>query len=281
MSFLPTLMNPKRIIGAMVQRVVNVLLYLVLTIFPKASCNSLNKKPNIICNNNSTSIAEETSNSSLYFLSWRLGVEANNVRGWRTVPIACLEYIERYMMEGQYQHDLELIVDHISTYIDRDIPVREDGMDAFILDVDDTCLSNISYYKAHRFGCDPFDRVAFKAWALSGRCTAIPAVLGLFLKLVASGFKVFLVTGRDTQTFQQVTLHNLHCQGFIGCERLIMRSMNDKGKSAIVYKSEIRKQLTEQGYRIWGNVGDQWSDLQGECLGNRTFKIPNPMYLVS
>jgi hypothetical protein len=52
------------------------------------------------------------------------------------------------------------------------------------------------------------------------------------------------------------------------------------GQSAVAYKSEIRRQLEKEGYRIWGNVGDQWSDLQGECLGNRTFKLPNPMYFV-
>jgi len=46
------------------------------------------------------------------------------------------------------------------------------------------------------------------------------------------------------------------------------------------YKSDVRKQLEEEGYRIWGNVGDQWSDIKGDYLGNRTFKLPNPMYFV-
>ncbi|VAH26387.1 unnamed protein product [Triticum turgidum subsp. durum] len=32
-----------------------------------------------------------------------------------------------------------------------------------------------------------------------------------------------------------------------------------------------------EGYRIRGNVGDQWSDLQGDCAGDRVFKVPNPM----
>lgn len=58
------------------------------------------------------------------------------------------------------------------------------------------------------------------------------------------------------------------------------RTAADKGKGAVVYKSGIRKQLAEEGYRIWGNVGDQWSDLQGDFSGNRTFKLPNPMYFV-
>ena len=30
-----------------------------------------------------------------------------------------------------------------------------------------------------------------------------------------------------------------------------------------------------------GNVGDQWSDLLGENVGYRTFKVPNPMYNIS
>lgn len=58
------------------------------------------------------------------------------------------------------------------------------------------------------------------------------------------------------------------------------RHETDRGKSAVAYKSGIRKQMMEEGYRIWRNVGDKWSDLQGECVGNRTFKIPNPMYFV-
>ncbi|CAL5420460.1 unnamed protein product [Camellia sinensis] len=53
-----------------------------------------------------------------------------------------------------------------------------------------------------------------------------------------------------------------------------------KGQSAVVYESEIREQLEEEGYKIWGNVGDQWSDLQGNCTSNRTFKLPNPLYFV-
>ena len=64
-----------------------------------------------------------------------------------------------------------------------------------------------------------------------------------------------------------------------GCETNC-RSAAYRGKSAVKYKSDVRKQLEEEGYRIWGNVGDQWSDIKGDYLGNRTFKLPNPMYFV-
>lgn len=58
---------------------------------------------------------------------------------------------------------------------------------------------------------------------MTGGCPAIPGMLGLFSKLVSSGFKVFMVTGRDEETLGQVTTENLHNQGFVGYERLILR----------------------------------------------------------
>ncbi|CAN0846961.1 Acid phosphatase 1 [Linum grandiflorum] len=156
-----------------------------------------------------------------------------------------------------------------------------DGMDAWVLDVDDTCVSNALYYKLKRsYGCLPFDPLSFRAWAYRAHCPAIPAVLGLFENLRAMGFKVFLVSGRDEEGLGAATRLNLVHQGFVGYERLILRTASYRGQSAVVYKSEMRRQLMEEGYRIWGNVGDQWSDLTGHSLGNRTFKLPNPMYFV-
>ncbi|KAG6744410.1 hypothetical protein POTOM_053136 [Populus tomentosa] len=254
-------------IKEMVHRLREMLLFLFLAIFSKATGVKAYSRGGVI------------QESAAYCLSWRLAVETNNVRAWRTVPSQCLRYVEAYMLGGQYERDLNLIVDQILSYVNGIVP-SSDGMDAWILDVDDTCISNVFYYRGKRYGCDPYDPAGFRAWALKGGCPAIPAVLGLFEYLVQSGFKVFLVTGRDQETLGQVTIDNLHSQGFIGYERIILRTAEFIGQSAVAYKSEIRRQLEKEGYRIWGNVGDQWSDLQGECLGNRTFKLPNPMYFV-
>ncbi|XP_024955365.1 acid phosphatase 1 isoform X1 [Citrus sinensis] len=250
----------------MMQPIKEVLLFLLLAIFSKAT--GTKDYPN--------SRYSMPGDGASYCLSWRLAVEANNVRAWRTVPTQCLRYVESYMIGGQYDRDVELVVEQILSYVN-EVVLSGDGMDAWILDVDDTCISNVYYYKGKRYGCDPYDPAGFRAWALKGGCPAIPGVLVLFNKLIESGLKVILVTGRDEETFGQVTRDNLHNQGFVGYERLIMRTAADKGKNAVTYKSEIRKQLLEEGYRIWGNIGDQWSDLQGECTGNRTFKLPNPM----
>jgi HAD superfamily, subfamily IIIB (Acid phosphatase) len=72
----------------------------------------------------------------------------------------------------------------------------------------------------------------------------------------------------------------IKCAQFVKIVCKIYRTPDYKGKGAKIYKSVIRKQLIDEGYRLRGNVGDQWSDLQGDYLADRNFKIPNPMYYV-
>lgn len=86
-----------------------------------------------------------------YCSSWRVAVEANNARAWRTVPAQCILYVENYMLGGQYNRDLKMAVDQILIYLDG-IVAADDGMDAWVLDIDDTCLSNLPYYRGKRFG---------------------------------------------------------------------------------------------------------------------------------
>lgn len=60
----------------------------------------------------------------------------------------------------------------------------------------------------------------------------------------------------------------------------IDRSLDDRKKSATIYKSEKRDELVGEGYRLHGNSGDQWSDLVGSSTSNRSFKLPNSMYYI-
>jgi hypothetical protein len=48
----------------------------------------------------------------------------------------------------------------------------------------------------------------------------------------------------------------------------------------VPYKSGERKKLEDARYVIVGNIDDQWSDLVGAPEGERTFKVPDPMYYV-
>ncbi|XP_039786242.1 acid phosphatase 1-like isoform X2 [Panicum virgatum] len=213
-------------------------------------------------------------------LSWRVMVEANNARGWRTVPAQCVGYVKGYMTRGQYLRDLAGVMEQATGYADQiaGAGTDPDGLDAWVFDIDDTCLSNLPYYEIKQFGA--YDPSAFKAWASKEACPGIPPVLWLFTALLDKGFKVFLLSGRDEETLGPCTAGNLEAEGFSGYERLIMRTPEYRGQSSSVFKSAMRKQLVDEGYRIRGNVGDQWSDLQGDCAGDRVFKIPNPMYFV-
>lgn len=84
-------------------------------------------------------------------LSWRLAVEANDVGAWPTVPPQCMFHVQAYLNDGQYDQDVRTITQHIIDYVHSIVP-SGDGKDAWILDVDDTCISNLDYYKRKRYG---------------------------------------------------------------------------------------------------------------------------------
>ena len=42
--------------------------------------------------------------------------------------------------------NVDCIMEQIESYV-TDLVVSDDGMEAWVMDVDDTCLSNIFYYK--------------------------------------------------------------------------------------------------------------------------------------
>ncbi|KAK4253421.1 hypothetical protein QN277_010731 [Acacia crassicarpa] len=214
-----------------------------------------------------------------YWVKWRMAVETNKAGPWRRVPERWHRQVERYMMGGQYRQELEMIKEQILEYV-KGIEVGVGGKDGWVMDVDDTCISNLGYYKDHAFGCEAFDSAKFKQWIMKAECEAIPGMLELFRELLRRGFKLFLVTGRDRGRVAHITSLNLHRQGFTGYHRLLFRGEEYKGESAAKYKSEMRRKIEGEGYKIWGNVGDQWSDLQGYSLGLRTFKLPNPMYCI-
>ncbi|TKY64434.1 Stem 28 kDa glycoprotein [Spatholobus suberectus] len=81
---------------------------------------------------------------------------------------------------------------------------------------------------------------------------------------------------------RDVTAANLKRAGYRKWEKLIVKDpLVCAGKTAVTYKSAERKKLEESGYRIVGNIGDQWSDILGTNIGFRTFKLPDPMYYLS
>nr|ACG43863.1 acid phosphatase 1 precursor [Zea mays] len=212
--------------------------------------------------------------------SWRLAAEANNLAPWAAVPPECAPHVRDYVTGSAYRSDLDLVARESAAYARAAAPAgAADGRDAWVFDVDETLLSNLPYYAEHGYGAELFDHHKFDEWVERGEAAAIPSSLKLYNEVRGLGFKTFLLTGRS-EAHRGVTVENLNKQGFHDWEKLILRAAGDREKTATVYKSEKRDEMEQEGYRILGNSGDQWSDLLGSSMSARSFKLPNPMYYI-
>ncbi|KAK3415626.1 acid phosphatase 1 [Eucalyptus grandis] len=212
-------------------------------------------------------------------LSWRLGVETNNIKNWTTVPLECEGYVGHYMLGHQYREDSKVVAREAVLYA-KSLKLAGDGKDVWVFDVDETLLSNLPYYAKHGFGAEPYNSTLFNQWVLTGKAPALPETLELYRELLKLGIKPIFLTGR-TEDQRKITSSNLRNAGFSNWEMLILKGSTYSGTTAVVYKSSERRKVEESGYRIVGNIGDQWSDLLGIHAGNRTFKLPDPMYYIS
>ncbi|KAI3455503.1 hypothetical protein Pfo_012166 [Paulownia fortunei] len=213
-------------------------------------------------------------------LSWRLAVETNNLQGWKLVPESCEDYIGNYMLGQQYRHDCEVVADAAIEYA-KSLKLAGDGKDVWVFDIDETTLSNMPYYARSdvQFGAIPYNDTKFNEWVAEGTAPPVPAVRRVYKTVLSLGFKTVFLTG-TAERFKDIRTANLNKAGYYNWEKLILKGEADRGTSAVVYKSKKRTELVNEGYRIVGNIGDQWSDLIGANVGNRTFKVPDPMYYI-
>ncbi|KAJ4957526.1 hypothetical protein NE237_024637 [Protea cynaroides] len=209
--------------------------------------------------------------------SWKFTVETNDAGVWESVPEKCGEFVKDYVTGDRYPSDSEAVAEKSLSYATEKVKLAGDGKDAWVFDIDETLLSHLPYYALHGYGTEAFDETSFDEWVYMAAAPALPASLKLYNSLLKLGFKLVLLTGRS-ESQRNVTVENLLKVGYKDWERLILRGPSDSGTLAVVYKSERRKELQLGGYRIHGCSGDQWSDLMGDPMAKRLFKLPNPMF---
>nr|BAJ89326.1 predicted protein [Hordeum vulgare subsp. vulgare]BAJ94050.1 predicted protein [Hordeum vulgare subsp. vulgare] len=209
--------------------------------------------------------------------SWRLGVEAHNVRDWKTVPASCEDYVGHYMVGDHYRRDSKVVIDQAIAYVDS-LKLAGNGKEVWVFDVDETTLSNLPYYAKHGFGATPFNSTSFRAYAREGSAPALPETKRLYNKLLSVGIKPVILTGRR-ENLRASTTTNLRSQGYSRWMKLLLKQQDFRG-SSVTFKSGERQKLQNAGYIIVGNIGDQWSDILGAPEGARTFKLPDPMYYI-
>ncbi|XVE72869.1 hypothetical protein DITRI_Ditri11bG0072900 [Diplodiscus trichospermus] len=215
-----------------------------------------------------------------YCESWRMNVELHNIREFEAVPQECVAYVKKYMTSSQYKADSERAIEEVTLYLSSCCSLKGDGKDAWIFDVDDTLISTIPYFKKHGFGGEKLNSTSMEAWMKESKAPALEHTRKLFHEIKDRGFKIFLISSRR-ETLRSPTVDNLIKVGYHGWTSLFLRGLDDEYMHVQQYNSEVRKRLVDQGYRIWGIIGDQWSSLKGLPDAKRTFKLPNSIYYLS
>ncbi|PON66821.1 Acid phosphatase [Trema orientale] len=215
-----------------------------------------------------------------YCESWRINVEVNNIRDFQVVPQECVQHIQKYMTSSQYKADSEKALEEVKLFLSGFCNLKGDGKDAWIFDVDDTLLSTIPYYKKHGFGGQKRNTTSLESWMRKSKAPALTHTLDIFNEIKDKGLKIFLISSRK-ETLRSHTVDNLIDVGYHGWSGLSLRGLEDELLEVQEYKSAVRQRLVDEGYRIWGIVGDQWSSLGGHPSAKRTFKLPNSIYYLA
>jgi len=182
------------------------------------------------------------------------------------VKSALVEYGET----GAWQADVAAVSARAERFLERNAGRVE--RPALVLDIDETSLSNWPQQLESNFCYVASD---FQEWVLRAEAEALPGVLELYRTATRLGVAVFFITGRPEEE-REATERNLRAVGYESWAGLHLRSPGGDRKT---FKTSVRRQITEDGYTILANVGDQESDLVGG-YAERTFKIPNPFYEV-
>ncbi|XP_014512950.1 acid phosphatase 1 [Vigna radiata var. radiata] len=215
-----------------------------------------------------------------YCESWRMNVELHNIREFQVVPEECIEYIGKYVTSTQYKVDSQRATEECLVYLSTSCNLKKDGFDAWIFDIDDTLLSTVPYYKDNLYGGRKLNVTSLEEWMKSGKAPALDHSLKLYDELKSRGVQILLVTSRK-EHLRSATIDNLVKVGYYGWTKIIFRDPANELVSVEKYKSDVRKKIVNDGYRIWGILGDQYSSIQGIPNPKRAFKLPNPMYYVA
>jgi hypothetical protein len=191
---------------------------------------------------------------------------------------------------GCYWADLDAQYKRAEAELKQQIAAKKAGEKlAIVMDIDETTLSNYCEMRREEFG---YISSLYRPWEVSpDAAVAIPGALRLFNEAREAGVAVFFITGRMGKPDPRVqyigvgdetaaTARNLKAAGFHGYAGLRLRNGDENHMPTIAYKSQERRLIVADGYRIVLSIGDQWSDLLGEPQADVSVKLPNPFYFL-
>jgi acid phosphatase len=204
--------------------------------------------------------------------SQRLEIRRNSHNLWEVK-----NDIRSYRDSGQWDRDIETLIEQARVPLDKYVPGEKNY--AIVMDVDETSISNYPLIEKMDFAFEsPIVESGWEKWIAEASAPAIAATLSFYKEARKRGFHVFFITGRP-ETDRVGTEKLLKKTGYDGYDGLFMRTAADLKNSVSSFKIARRKKLTDEGYVIILNIGDQESDLVGG-YSIYTLRIPNPMYFI-
>ena len=182
------------------------------------------------------------------------------------------EEVKAYYESGKFNKELAGVIKEAK---EKFAKVEAKANSIIIFDVDETALDNYGLAEETGFG---YVYEMNKEWNSEIKAPAVAGVKDLYDYLLARGFKIIFLTGRNFPEYE-VTYKNLKKAGYTQFDTLITQRESELKLTATDFKSLKRVELTNKGYNIVGTVGDQWSDLDGPDHGIQV-KIPNYLYLI-
>lgn len=197
-----------------------------------------------------------------------LAVAGEPTMNLTTLKRECVQYHD----SGEYLADIAAVDAKAEAWLDEKASVPRA---AIVLDIDETSISNWGYERKLDFG---YDAATFNTFLRATKAEVIAPTHALVAHAQRLHVAVFFVTGRR-EPLRAITEGDLREAGYARWDGLDLAPEGYHEKSISIYKSAARKRITEAGYHIVANVGDQESDLAGG-YADRGFKLPNPFYLV-
>lgn len=183
--------------------------------------------------------------------------------------------VKKYHESGQWDDSIACHVEKAKAILQDYVPGPQEKP-AVVFDIDDTALSNWEFILLSDFG---YSRGKYKEWENSAHDTAIKPVLSLYTFAQLKGYAVFLITGRREDQ-REPTERNLKNVGFTNWQGVFFKPMEYAGNKAMEFKTKWRAYIESLGYTIVLNIGDQWSDLEGDPQARYNLKIANPAYFI-
>jgi acid phosphatase len=180
--------------------------------------------------------------------------------------------VQNYYESSNYEKDCKAIIDRAVEHINTlELPEKP----TVIFDIDETSLANYQHIKEIDFG---YYYDIWLQWLKQADAVAIPQTKRFYDYLIARNIHIVFLSGRNDDSYE-ATLKNLAEQGYTNFDSVIVRNMNERNLSASEFKLDKRKELTQKGFNIIANIGDQASDFYGGYSGY-VIKLPNFLYLI-